>query len=227
MKIVVICVKWLVMHDSLPTNLLRHKRGLADSAVCMRCGKEEERILHCLQDCTKARAVWSRVGIGSDMRMDSQDHKAWVKLIANAPNNVTLCATLWWVWRARNSELIANKILSVDMIVRAILGKVEAFRTNFFHDEMVPKSPRWVRWEWPPEGVMKLNVDGCSRGNPGLAGFGGLVRDDGGQWILGFAGRVGVADNLLPELMAICVGLKLAWEHGLRLFIVKLTPLRL
>ena len=30
----------------------------------------------------------------------------------------------------------------------------------------------WVKWSCPAEGFMKLNTDGASRGNPGLAGGG-------------------------------------------------------
>ena len=64
--------------------------------------------------------------------------------------------------------------------------------------------------------MLKLNVDSYSKGNPGLAGFGGSVRKENRRWVFGFEGLLGVADNLLSELMAICVGLKLAWEHGFR-----------
>lgn len=60
---------------------------------------------------------------------------------------------------------------------------------------------RLVRWMWPQTENVKLNVDGTSRGNPGKAGFGGLLRGDDGRWIFGFKGSMGVADNLLPELM--------------------------
>ncbi|KAL6524492.1 hypothetical protein OROHE_016163 [Orobanche hederae] len=38
-----------------------------------------------------------------------------------------------------------------------------------------------VKWIAPPPGVMKLNTDGCAKGNPGLAGAGGVLRDLGYQ----------------------------------------------
>ena len=47
-----------------------------------------------------------------------------------------------------------------------------------------------------------------------MAGFVGLLRDENGRWVFGFKELVGVAHNLLLELMAICMGLKLVWEHG-------------
>jgi hypothetical protein len=33
------------------------------------------------------------------------------------------------------------------------------------------------KWEPPPQGFIKLNYDGASKGNPGQAGAGGLFRD--------------------------------------------------
>ena len=75
---------------------------------------------------------------------------------------------------------------------------------------------QFVKWEWPPPRCIKINVDGSSCGNPGDAGFGGLLRGADGHWIMGFHGFIGVANSLLPELMAIRMGLCLAWDHGYR-----------
>jgi len=32
-------------------------------------------------------------------------------------------------------------------------------------------------WKPPPYGFFKVNIDGASKGNPGLASFGGAIRD--------------------------------------------------
>lgn len=37
---------------------------------------------------------------------------------------------------------------------------------------------------------MKLNTDGASRGSPGLAGCGGVIRDHERKWVAGFARRL-------------------------------------
>ena len=38
-----------------------------------------------------------------------------------------------------------------------------------------------VRWERPGQGKLKLNTDGSAQGNFGLAGGGGILRDDQGN----------------------------------------------
>ncbi|CAL1397774.1 unnamed protein product [Linum trigynum] len=51
-------------------------------------------------------------------------------------------------------------------------------------------------------------------GNPGLAGAGGVIRDDQGSWVVGFVAQIGEATAGLAELWALFHGLNLAWSHG-------------
>ncbi|KAJ1378408.1 Ribonuclease H-like superfamily [Sesbania bispinosa] len=75
--------------------------------------------------------------------------------------------------------------------------------------------PRLVSWIPPSEGVA-LNSDGNSFGNPGNAGFGGLLRDADGAWLFGFYGTIGLADSLLAELLDLLMGLSVGWNKGFR-----------
>jgi ribonuclease HI len=70
-----------------------------------------------------------------------------------------------------------------------------------------------VTWQRPPLEFVKLDVDGSSLGNPGRIGTGGLIRNTGGTFIVGFTMFAG---NLLPELLGVLHGLKLAWNKGFR-----------
>ena len=42
---------------------------------------------------------------------------------------------------------------------------------------------RLVHWQSPVLGTFKLNIDGCSKGNRGLSGRGGIRRDVSGSFI--------------------------------------------
>ncbi|KAK7269582.1 hypothetical protein RIF29_22314 [Crotalaria pallida] len=75
---------------------------------------------------------------------------------------------------------------------------------------------RWVSWNPPATNRVVVNVDGSSMGNPGRAGFGGLIRNYEGDWICGFAGHFGISNNIHMELLAVLHGLKLAWSRGFR-----------
>ena len=50
------------------------------------------------------------------------------------------------------------------------------------------------------QGWKKLNADGSSMGLHGLAGCGGVVMNDNGQWLAGFSRWIGVNGSFAAEL---------------------------
>ena len=78
----------------------------------------------------------------------------------------------------------------------------------------VTKETIQILWQRPPWDFVKNNVDGSSLGNPGKIGAGGLIRSSARNFLVGFTAFASVACNLLPELLAIAKGLKLAWDGG-------------
>ncbi|PKI71193.1 hypothetical protein CRG98_008368 [Punica granatum] len=79
-----------------------------------------------------------------------------------------------------------------------------------------------LRWEPPPYGFYKLNSDGCSKGNLGLAGSGGLIRDSLGRWIIEYQMNLGHATSPIAELKARRQGLMIARDLGIGCLIVEL-----
>jgi len=69
-----------------------------------------------------------------------------------------------------------------------------------------------IGWRYPSIDWVKINVDGCRKGNPGVAGAGGVIRDAIGRWIVGFTLNIGIYTLVGAELWAITNGLKLAWS---------------
>jgi ribonuclease HI len=63
---------------------------------------------------------------------------------------------------------------------------------------------------------MCLNVDGSLLGATDSAGYGGLLRNNNGEFILGFYGAAATPSILFAELMAVLKGLQLCWENGYR-----------
>lgn len=51
----------------------------------------------------------------------------------------------------------------------------------------VGRVERRIAWKKPEGSWLKLNTDGASRGNPGVATAGGVLRDEEGRWCGGFA----------------------------------------
>lgn len=79
-----------------------------------------------------------------------------------------------------------------------------------------------ICWEKPCSGWFKLNTDGSSLGNPGLAGGGGLIRDENGDWVVGFARKIGIASSFMAELWALRDGLLLCLQIHAQAVIVEM-----
>ncbi|KAI3443768.1 hypothetical protein Pfo_000433 [Paulownia fortunei] len=71
-----------------------------------------------------------------------------------------------------------------------------------------------ITWLEPAQGWIKLNSDGASKGNPGIAGAGGLLRNWNGDVLVAFYEAIGVQTNSVAELHAVLRGLMLAIERG-------------
>lgn len=76
---------------------------------------------------------------------------------------------------------------------------------------------REVAWKGPPDELMvALHVDGSCQGNPGRAGFGGLLKDHVGLFLFRFHGHVGHTSILQAELLGLLHGLQTCLDKGFR-----------
>ncbi|KAK9284263.1 hypothetical protein L1049_023433 [Liquidambar formosana] len=116
----------------------------------------------------------------------------------------------------RNKEVISNLPFSIENTVNNIIFLSQDLYTAFgHHHKVIASVTRLVCWSKPSSGVIKLNTDGSSLGNPRPAGMGGLFRNEQGSWIMGYAFKMGHAHSLEAELCSIRMGLRIAWEHGI------------
>ncbi|MCH93148.1 N-terminal acetyltransferase complex ARD1 subunit-like protein [Trifolium medium] len=60
----------------------------------------------------------------------------------------------------------------------------------------------------PAQNEWKWNVDGSSKGKPGAAGIGGVLRNDRGDIVAQFAASIGVRDSNEAEFLAIVFALE-------------------
>lgn len=84
-----------------------------------------------------------------------------------------------------------------------------------------------VRWSLPPHSKFKLNTDGASRGNPGVAGGGGVLRDHNGSMLLAYAFNYGVTTNFAAEFLAIFDGLRICRALQLPVHVIEVDSLSL
>ena len=70
-------------------------------------------------------------------------------------------------------------------------------------------------------GWLTLNTDGSATGNSSLAGGGGLIRDENGDWVTSFVRRIGSTNSFLVELWALHDGLHLCLQANAHSVIIE------
>ncbi|KAK8478649.1 hypothetical protein V6N11_031136 [Hibiscus sabdariffa] len=136
-------------------------------------------------------------------------------------------AILWSIWLFRNDIIFANGRLDVVQIFYLIRTQVAVWYKAKFSDcsctvdELISnpsvadslsyslsKVRKNLRWEAPPCGFLKLNIDGVMEGNGGKGGIRGLLRNNLGICLEKFSLPIGPGPLILAELEAILHGLK-------------------
>jgi ribonuclease HI len=107
-----------------------------------------------------------------------------------------------------------NEVVSQFSLRLRIENFAHLLKACFFNHQTV-STTKLVKWNALGSTTMILNVDGSSIGNPGVSGFGGLIRNSDGAWVHGFAGNIGFSNILHAELLALYHGLLHAWELGI------------
>eukprot|EP00253_Pinus_taeda_P010632 PITA_10632 len=94
---------------------------------------------------------------------------------------------IWNVWKERNNKIFKNEKRPSQHLFEHILKQLK--ETDYWHP--------------PPQGFLKYNIDGASKGNPGTVGFGGALRDENESILFIFHCHLGRATNNMAELMAL------------------------
>ena len=86
---------------------------------------------------------------------------------------------------------------------------------NLILDLKNPNPRESARWDCPPTNWLKLNFDGASKGNPGIAGYGVVIRNSIGDFFSHMAIPLGCQSNHVTKASATLYGLMLAKDLNL------------
>lgn len=98
-----------------------------------------------------------------------------------------------------------------------IIAEMEHYRPNFEY--------RNVKWEPPPNNVLKCNTDGASKGNPGPSSAAFCIRDHDGNLIVAKGFKLPDTTNMVAEAIAIRESLIYCSEHGIEHVILETDSL--
>ena len=207
-------------------------RGMSLPTSCPICNNEVESIIHTLKDCNVARQIWNTLSFPLDpnvffnlnlvdwLRINCQSNKNHA--VSNIPWGVIFPIGLWTLWLFRNKVVFKNKT-SYRSLTSEILSKAtEVAFIALNETTSAPQVTVQVRWIRPSVNWFKLNSDGSSLGNPGIAGGGGLIQNDRGEWIRGYARSIGITISAAAELWALRDSITLCFSLNLQAVEVEL-----
>ncbi|KAL0285321.1 UNVERIFIED_CONTAM: putative ribonuclease H protein [Sesamum radiatum] len=141
---------------------------------------------------------------------------------------------LWFGWLERNDVKHRNKKFNPERIIWKVhqhivtISKTKIAKgLNWKGDRHFAKSigldigssykPKLkiVKWTKPEAGWIKINTDGASKGNPGVAGAGGIARNEEGAVIFAFYETLGEANNSFAEVFGLFKALQICQTEGL------------
>nr|GMD60218.1 uncharacterized protein LOC109159944 [Ipomoea batatas] len=117
-----------------------------------------------------------------------------------------------WLWRWRNDKIFNQKISTPSFKSYRIQIEVAEINSSFsrlISPRSTPANRSWklYRWNKPPPGWVKINVDGSHNPQAKKVACGGLARDEFGNLIKGFTHSIGEFPIEVAEAWALLKGI--------------------
>ena len=201
---------WQCYHKSIPTHEVLGSRGINLDMTCELCGQATESISHVLKDCIVVQNFWKLLGITSKHHdFFLLDLEEWMKVNCSSkstsrhhqlPWKIVFSFGIWQLWNQRNSFLFSFGTVTRNIQDLCIKKSTKLFAIVGDKPNKNPRTNIQVKWTKPPMGWLKLNTDGSNVGNLGIASGGGLICNENGDWVMGFARSLGITSGVMAEL---------------------------
>ena len=204
-----ICV-WKAASNILPTRSRLSERGVDIDTQCSFYVEDVESPIHALRDCVHA-ASFLQVAQVPYVPSATNVHDWLVHSLSYAPASFnTMLISLWAIWRNRNDQVWNDDAKSAEQLIPSTLAWWEEFKKA----NLPLKSPRsapHLKWQPPPLGYIKLNVDDAFNIGDGSTGIGGIFRDHEGVCLGVFSKFSAISSSPTHgEMLALIEGVSLA-----------------
>lgn len=239
---------WQACHNKLATKANLRRRGMLaeDRGMCCLCNLSEENNDHLFLLCNRVRVLWESILRNEDIAWCCPASllsviEEWEHL----PNSMDKLiwslipfSLIWAIWLGRNEIIFRGKTVNMQGIwdlhnIRLAwwikntwsgcpyeLDQITRNLGNIRLPCKIP-SPRLAVWSPPDIGILKCNVDGASKGNPGPCGVGGVIRNSDRKVLGFFALDSGHGWAYEAETKAILNGLRFCQQFLLKNVIVE------
>jgi ribonuclease HI len=231
------------MHDKIPTNEHLLNRGCLLPSMCNFCCKHVETSFHIFFECEFAIQLWSWLANCLELTLQfttMEDMWKITELNWSSQCKVTITAALInllnTIWLVRNQARFDDRRINLNSAISMIIASTslsgnntKKVASNSIRDFSILKkfnvsihnpkvsTVKEVVWNPPLLDCVKCNIDGASKGNPGLSSCGGIFRNSSADFLLCFAEPLGFSSSYHAELQgalrAIEVAHQMNWKN--------------
>nr|ADK92871.1 retrotransposon protein [Hypericum perforatum] len=208
---------WRLIDNNLSVRTNLTRRGIQVDEVCPCCAGPSETAAHLFFCCPYTLDIWKEVNVQIQVE-SSENILLAIDSLLNIRDPVEQsrrAATLWIIWRVRNSIVFRT---GEEIVICKELEKGFRFWQDFMDTEGNPTvrgAPRTSKWNAPTAGFYKINVDAGLRAERG-GQVGIVVRDDTGAFVMATTRSFpNLVHPTLLEGQAVYTGLEFANALGL------------
>ncbi|XP_060182379.1 uncharacterized protein LOC132612052 [Lycium barbarum] len=229
-----------MLENKIPTDTALHGFNICGPSGCYCCNTHKiEKTNHLFRDSELANDIWNFFGASCGIISTARDIRVtvmnwWLQRSKNKVHAMLLkclpTIICWEIWKARCTyryegiKYTQRRIIDqITYLARVIINlqftslNLEGPWHNYCHiiENLKPKiNIKCIKWIKPDSPLLKLNTDGCSKGNPGSSGGGGILRDEIGHFLMAFSAYYGQCNNNIAETKTILMGLKWCIDRG-------------
>ncbi|PRQ45142.1 putative ribonuclease H-like domain, reverse transcriptase zinc-binding domain-containing protein [Rosa chinensis] len=182
---------WRLVHGIVPTRLALLSRHLhIQDVACVFCKSTNESSLHVFKECDALQCFWRLGPLKLKAKEQAAgDLKNWLFDVLDMLNSNQVdffFMALWSVWTERNKIVWNDGCFQPMHMIQWCTSSLEEFQK--YHQKVACKKKRpLTKWQCPPRGRLKINIDGAFQVDSGVGGIGVVVRDDLGTGIAAIA----------------------------------------
>ena len=193
--------------------------------LCPGCDGAPESISHALIECEVAKRVWScwkdcPANLLTN-HWDVSDSTLEIIVAGTSSDLEAFFVAAWAIWYNRNQIVFESTCQLPQHIWNFAMGYLRDFKENG-RNQHKHRTTESRKWEAPPSGVFKINVDGATSKQGRNSGVGVVIRNSEGKiieaWSKYLAGLFLVME---VEMLAIKPGILLAKEMKISNIIIE------
>lgn len=178
---------WRACHNVLAVNRVLYNRHMRNDCGCPICGCADETLTHSIFKCTATQKIWDS-SMFPQLLLDAPSSSfgerfTWMTEKLTKDDLMVFATLSWAAWTSRNKVLFEASTHDPCVLAAGFIHYVDEYKSyasRVFGNWGIVNSQSASRWNPPPDGIIKLNVDEAVFSGNGVR-LGVVLRNSSGR----------------------------------------------